>query len=227
MLYIQTDCRLNSKFFYTDFDHMLLFKCNYLIIWSFFVVLLFFIIFFCTAFVLPSVRIYRVSGVSPVTFKNSGSAHDLVGFYMKVLMLLVLVSSLHSLPVDIFQYAQFFNDKNLVIIGWILMVASLLFMCTAQLQMKDSWRIGIDQNQKTILRTKGIFSVTRNPIFAAIIIALLGNFLVYSTVLNLIILVIGILLVTIQIRLEEEHLLKIHQQDYIDYKNKVKRRLFF
>lgn len=190
-------------------------------------VLIFFIIFFCTAFVLPSMRIYRASGVSPVTFKNSESAHDLIGLYMKVLMLLVLVSSFHSLPFDVFQYAEFFNEKKLVIIGWTLMVASLLFMCTAQVQMKDSWRIGIDQNQKTVLRTNGIFSVTRNPIFAAVIIALLGNFLVYSTVLNLIILIMGILLVSIQIRLEEEHLLKIHQQDYIDYKNKVKRRLFF
>lgn len=190
-------------------------------------VLIFFIIFFSTAFVLPSMRIYRASGVSPVTFKNSESAHDLIGLYMKVLMLLVLVSSFHSLPFDVFQYAEFFNEKKLVIIGWTLMVASLLFMCTAQVQMKDSWRIGIDQNQKTVLRTNGIFSVTRNPIFAAVIIALLGNFLVYSTVLNLIILIMGILLISIQIRLEEEHLLKIHQQDYIDYKNKVKRRLFF
>lgn len=194
---------------------------------EFFVVLIFFIVFFCTAFVLPSWRIYRLNGVSPITFTNSGSAHDLIGLYMKVLMFLVLISSLHSLPVDVFHSAEFFNDKNLVIVGWTLMIVSLLFMCTAQIQMKDSWRIGIDQNQKTVLRTKGIFGVTRNPIFAAVIVALLGHFLVYSSVLNLIIFIVGILLVTIQIRLEEEYLLKAHQQDYIDYKNKVKRRLFF
>lgn len=190
-------------------------------------VLLFFIIFFLLAFVLPTVRVYRLNGVNPITFKSSGDAHDLIGSYMKVLMLLVLVSSLRALPFDVFHHFEFFNNENLVSAGWTLMIASLLFMCTAQIQMKDSWRIGIDENQKTVLRTIGVFGVTRNPIFAALIVALLGNFLVYSSVLNLILLIIGILLITIQIRLEEEHLLKMHQQDYVDYKNKVKRRLFF
>lgn len=190
-------------------------------------VLLFFIIFFLLAFVLPTVRVYRLNGVNPITFKSSGNAHDLIGSYMKVLMLLVLVSSLRALPFDVFHYFEFFNNENLVSAGWTLMIASLLFMCTAQIQMKDSWRIGIDENQKTVLRTSGVFGVTRNPIFAALIVALLGNFLVYSSVLNLILLIVGILLITIQIRLEEEHLLKMHQQDYVDYKNKVERRLFF
>lgn len=106
------------------------------------------------------------------------------------------------------------------------MIASLIFMCIAQMQMKDSWRIGIDEKHVTTLRTHGIFSFIRNPIFAATIVALAGMFLVYPTVLNLIILILGIVLVTIQIRLEEEFLLKVHKEKYLDYKNKVKRRLF-
>ena len=186
-------------------------------------VLGFFIIFFCMAFVIPSIRIYRKSGVNPITFQNTESAHDLIGNYMKVLMFLIFIS---ALSYEFFRMPSFFINTEMNIVGWILMIASLIFMCIAQMQMKDSWRIGIDEKNSTVLRTQGIFGFTRNPIFAATIVALTGMFLIYSTALNLIILILGIVLVTIQIRLEEEFLLKIHKENYLEYKNKVKRRLF-
>jgi protein-S-isoprenylcysteine O-methyltransferase Ste14 len=33
------------------------------------------------------------------------------------------------------------------------------------MQMGDSWRIGIDQEQKTSLVRHGVFKLSRNPIF--------------------------------------------------------------
>lgn len=186
-------------------------------------VLTFFIFFFCTAFVFPTVRVYRQNKINPITFQNSDSAHDLIGNYMKLLMISVFIS---ALSYEFFKLPEFFINSTVYTLGWFLMISSLIFMSVAQMQMKDSWRIGIDEKQVTELRTNGIFGFTRNPIFAATIVALTGNFLVYSTVLNLILLIIGIVLVTIQIRLEEEYLYKIHKEKYLDYKNKVKRRLF-
>jgi protein-S-isoprenylcysteine O-methyltransferase Ste14 len=44
--------------------------------------------------------------------------------------------------------------------------------------MGASWRIGIDSANATELVSKGLFSVSRNPIFLAIRLALLGFFLV-------------------------------------------------
>jgi len=190
---------------------------------EFILVLTFFIIFFCTAFVVPTLRVYKLNKVNPITFQSSDSAHDLIGKYMKLLMILVFIS---ALSYEFFKFTEFFNNSEAYICGWFLMISSLIFMSVAQMQMKDSWRIGIDEKQVTVLRTDGIFGFTRNPIFAATIVALTGNFLVYSTVLNLILLIFGIVLVSIQIRLEEEHLYKIHKEKYLDYKNKVKRRLF-
>lgn len=187
-------------------------------------VLGFFIIFFCTAFVLPTVRVYRANGVSPITFQNSESAHDLIGAYMKLLFVLIFIS---ASSYEFFKFTEFFNNEHTTLAGWVVMILSLIFMCIAQMQMKNSWRIGIDEKEVTELRTHGIFALTRNPIFAACIIALCGNFLVYSSALNLIILILGIVLMTIQIRLEEEYLSKIHKEKYADYKNTVKRRLFF
>lgn len=187
-------------------------------------VLGFFIIFVCMAFILPTLRVYRANGVVPITFQNSESTHDLIGAYMKLLFVLVFIS---ALSYEFFKFTEFFNHEYVTLTGWSLMIFSLIFMCIAQVQMKNSWRIGIDEKEVTELRTHGIFALTRNPIFAACVVALSGNFLVYSSTLNLIILVLGFVLVTIQIRLEEDHLSKIHKEKYADYKNKVKRRLFF
>lgn len=184
----------------------------------------FYLIYFCLAFVIPTIRVYRVNGVNPITFSNSGSAHDLIGLYMKLLMILILIS---ALSYEFYKFEEIFNYKNVSIFGWVLMICSLIVMCMAQMEMKDSWRIGIDEKQETTLRTTGIFSFSRNPIFASLIISLVGNFLVYATILNLVILIMGILLITIQIRLEEEFLLKSHQGKYAAYQSQVKRRLFF
>lgn len=187
-------------------------------------VLGFFILFFLMAFVLPTVRVYRINRVNPITFQNSESAHDLIGSYMKLLMILVFIS---ALSYEFYKFSEFFSSEKAVLVGWVFMILSLIFMCMAQIQMKNSWRIGIDEKQVTELRTNGIFGFTRNPIFAATIAALIGSFLVYSSVMNLIILIFGVTLITIQIRLEEEFLLKTHKEKYMNYKNKVKRRLFF
>jgi protein-S-isoprenylcysteine O-methyltransferase Ste14 len=50
----------------------------------------------------------------------------------------------------------------------------------AQYQMSNSWRIGIDEKNKTELVTKGIF-YSRNPIFLGMIISILGIFLILPT----------------------------------------------
>ena len=50
-------------------------------------------------------------------------------------------------------------------LGWVLMGLSLTLMLVAQAQMGLSWRIGIDEKNRTGLVTNGLFSLSRNPIF--------------------------------------------------------------
>lgn len=91
--------------------------------------------------------------------------------------------------------------------------------------MKNSWRIGIDNTMKTDLITHGLFRFSRNPIFLGMTVSLVGFFLVVPTVIALTFLLIGSILMQIQIRLEEEYLIKEHGQIYLAYKNRVKRML--
>ena len=108
-------------------------------------------------------------------------------------------------------------------IGWGLLHGSLIWIFIAQLQMSDSWRIGIDQENETELVSKGLFSISRNPIFFGIIIADLGLFLVIPNAFTLLISVLSIYAVQVQVRLEEVFLAQVHGEEYAQYCKQVRR----
>ncbi|WP_255815214.1 isoprenylcysteine carboxylmethyltransferase family protein [Chryseobacterium sp. MA9] len=105
------------------------------------------------------------------------------------------------------------------------MILALIWVITAQFQMKNSWRIGIDNTTKTELITHGLFRFSRNPIFLGMTMSLFGFFLVIPTVTVFVFLLVGNILMQIQIRLEEEYLVKAHGQIYLTYKKRVNRML--
>jgi protein-S-isoprenylcysteine O-methyltransferase Ste14 len=108
-------------------------------------------------------------------------------------------------------------------VGLALLFLSFLWSLTAQINMKNSWRIGIDNDTKTELITNGLFSISRNPFFFGVIFSLLGLFLITPNALTLLFLILGYVLIQIQIRLEEEFLTKNLKQEYLEYKQKVRR----
>ena len=56
----------------------------------------FFVVYLLTAFVLPSVRVCRQTGISALTFGKGDSAHDFVGRWFKIILGLI--------PLVIFLY---------------------------------------------------------------------------------------------------------------------------
>lgn len=108
-------------------------------------------------------------------------------------------------------------------VGAGIMIISLILTFIAQAQMRDSWRVGIDEQTKTELVTKGLFRYSRNPIYLGMVLALLGAFFIAPTGATLLVLVLSYVLMQIQIRLEEEFLTRLHGQSYLDFKKKVRR----
>jgi protein-S-isoprenylcysteine O-methyltransferase Ste14 len=100
---------------------------------------------------------------------------------------------------------------------------ALVWISIAQFQMSNSWRIGIDEKNKTKLVTDGVFSISRNPIFLGMIISVLGLFFIVPNALTFFLTITTYIVIQIQIRLEEEFLQKQHSQDYVNYKLKTKR----
>ena|SRR6185369_15415566 len=99
----------------------------------------------------------------------------------------------------------------------------LIWTVLAQAQMGKSWRIGIDEEHRTPLVTSGVFGWSRNPIFVGIKITLLGLFLIIPNALTLLAFVMGVVLIQIQVRLEEDFLVKTHGEDYEQYRREVRR----
>jgi protein-S-isoprenylcysteine O-methyltransferase Ste14 len=94
----------------------------------------------------------------------------------------------------------------------------------AQLAMGESWRVGVDENERTDLVTQGPFAVVRNPIFAAMIPTSLGLTLMVPNVVALVGFAALVVALEIQVRLvEEPYLRKVHGEDYASYAGRTGR----
>ena len=187
------------------------------------------IVYFLVAFVIPTYRTWKMTGIAPVTFSNSDNAHDYIGKIFKILLVLLFITvTAFAFSEVIYTYFSpiiFLQRIEIQYIGLFLLVISLIWIVVAQAQMSTSWRIGIDEKHKTRLVTEGVFSISRNPIFLGMIVTLLGLFLILPNALTFCILVTGFIVIQIQVRLEEEFLLKQHGNDYTHYQSKTKRFL--
>jgi protein-S-isoprenylcysteine O-methyltransferase Ste14 len=190
---------------------------------------LYFGAYFGLAFVLPSVRVLRRTGRNPVVIPRDDSPYGIVGWYFRLTILGLLVYVLaygfvpgfraHVLPMAWLAYAP------VAMAGWGLLAASLLWTVLAQWQMRDSWRVGIDTEVETELVAKGLFGISRNPIFLGMTLSLAGLFLVTPNAITLLFLVLGHVLIQVQIRLEEGFLLERHGAAYAAYCARVRRMI--
>ena len=120
---------------------------------------------------------------------------------------------------------EYLQNDILVWGGIGLVHLAFLIIFIAQRNMANEWRIGIDNENKVNLITKGMFGISRNPIFLGVIIVFVGLFLIIPNVATAVILVSGVLVVQVQVRLEEEFLIKKLGNEYKQYISKVNRWL--
>src|SRR5688500_19906136 len=97
---------------------------------------IFLIAYLLITFVLPSVRVYRQTGINPVTFGKSDNAHDYIGTVMKFLTaLLVVVVLLFSLNTEAYKYLNpfvYLQKAWLTYAGLLLVHAVLVWIDIAQ-----------------------------------------------------------------------------------------------
>jgi protein-S-isoprenylcysteine O-methyltransferase Ste14 len=187
--------------------------------------LVFFIVFFTAAMVVPTVRVWRQTGINPVVLPKSD---DVAGFVGKAFKILILALGLYLIAGSV-RSATVIGaipvPEIAAMLGWGLLVVSLGWVVIAQFQMGRSWRVGVDTHVRTELVIQGLFRFSRNPIFLGMIVQLVGLFLVQPDAITLAILLAGYLMISVQIRQEEEHLLALHGDAYRQYCGKVRRWL--
>ena len=190
---------------------------------------IYFISYFAIAFVATSILVAKKIGKSPLVLPKDDYAYGLVGRYFKLLLIVIFVYvMLYGIFPEAHDFFLPFKLPGFIVLeswGIALMILSLIWTVIAHNQMKTSWRIGIDTEVKTELIQHGLFRISRNPIFLGMIISLLGLLMLTPNVVSLIFLILGYVLIQIQIRLEEAHLVQIHGEDYNKYKSSVRRFL--
>lgn len=190
---------------------------------------LFIIVYLLIAFVLPSIRTFRQTGINPLVFGKTDNAHDFIGRIMKLLSALPIVfACIYAMNEDVYQMlvpVSYLQKNVFQFTGLVMIHLSLVWIIVAQYQMKNAWRIGIDEKNKTTLVTHGLFSISRNPVFAGMLVSAWGLFLVLPNILSFFSAACTHIILQIQIRMEEAHLSKQHGIVYEAYKSKVRRIL--
>lgn len=107
--------------------------------------------------------------------------------------------------------------------GAVLSVAGIITLIVAMATLGDSWRGGIDYNQKTGLITTGVYKYSRNPGFVGFDLFFVGMALLFSNVVNVIFSCILLFLLHLQILEEEKFLSSAFGKEYSDYQKQTRR----
>ncbi len=189
----------------------------------------YFLAWFALAFALRSYLTWKRTGRNPYRLGKTDSAHDFIGRLFRLTIIACAgVVLIYSLSGEVYRFLApiyWLQRPALVLIGVGLLLVSFAWILIAQKQMGDSWRIGIDQEQKTSLVRHGVFKLSRNPIFLGMRVNLFGLFLVLPNAVTLAALVLGDALIEIQVRLEEEYLSRVHGGEYEQYRRQTRRWL--
>lgn len=109
-------------------------------------------------------------------------------------------------------------------VGLVLAIGGIALTFGAQLAMGDSWRVGVDPEERTELVTAGPFRLVRNPIYSAMLPTVLGLVLMVPSVLAVAAICALFVGLELQVRLvEEPYLLKTHGEEYASYAARVGR----
>jgi protein-S-isoprenylcysteine O-methyltransferase Ste14 len=110
------------------------------------------------------------------------------------------------------------------LLGIVLASAGIVATFAAQLAMGDSWRIGVESDERTELVTDGPFALVRNPIYSAMIPTVLGLALLVPSALALAAFAGLIVALELQVRIvEEPYLLRTHGEEFAAYGARVGR----
>lgn len=140
----------------------------------------------------------------------------------KVLSILTIV----IVPVELISIilnSKVFLSNIWAIVGICITASGVIIFITAILTMKDSWRAGIPENDKTTIIKHGIYRISRNPAFLGFDLMYIGILLAFPNVIHFIFVILTMTLLHLQILEEEKFLPTVFGDDYIQYKKSTGR----
>jgi protein-S-isoprenylcysteine O-methyltransferase Ste14 len=102
-------------------------------------------------------------------------------------------------------------------------VAGLVLLLWSLISFGRSFRVGIDADRPDALITSGIFAFSRNPIYVAFFVILVGEFLIFPNRITAIAVIAAAGLFHRQVLREEEYLQGHYGREFADYRGRVRR----
>ena len=102
---------------------------------------------------------------------------------------------------------------------------SIILGAVFSAQLKDSWRVGVYEDQKTTLIKDGVYAHIRNPYFLSYFIMFFSMLCIRPSLLLLVLILAAVSIFHKMVRKEERYLLGVHGSEYEEYKIKTGRYL--
>jgi protein-S-isoprenylcysteine O-methyltransferase Ste14 len=118
---------------------------------------------------------------------------------------------------------EFFQSEVIAWVGVLFCLTGLILLVGSLVSFGQSFRVGIDTDHPDKLITTGVFAFSRNPIYVAFALILLGQFLIFSNWILLVYIGAAIWLFHRQVLREEDFLKKHYGKEYLEYCNRVRR----
>ncbi len=170
----------------------------------------------------------KMTGIDPDVFPRATTPLQryMNGMNIFMTMLIITLIALHAGGVHYHSVLSRFGALNSVIwnhLGFTMGLAGLGLCFYSQTVMGASWRVGIDETQPASLITAGIYSRIRNPTYLGLFMLVSGVWLIWPTWSIGIFALLFVFFLEVQVRCEEEYLLRCHGSVYEDYMARTKR----
>ena len=119
----------------------------------------------------------------------------------------------------LFDPATAHPPRSMGVTGLALMLLGLVLVLVSQTAMGTSWRIGVDEEERTEL-----VALVRNPVFTGMGVLLAGQALVVPSAISVAALAVFVAAVQVQVRaIEEPYLVRTHGAAYRSYTTRTGR----
>jgi protein-S-isoprenylcysteine O-methyltransferase Ste14 len=172
--------------------------------------------------VLARIAMLRRQGVRAMNFGKQDKTDFVIPPFAFLYFYLVFAEALGWPTVS---RQTFFASGAAAWLGVGFCLTGLLFLIWSLVSFGRSFRVGIDDENPNKLVTGGVFAWSRNPIYVAFWLILLGQFLGFPNWLLLAYLAAATWLFHRQVRREEAYLAQRHGAEYADYCGRVRRYL--
>jgi protein-S-isoprenylcysteine O-methyltransferase Ste14 len=154
----------------------------------------------------------------PIRGRNR-EANLSVGFFA-LLIIISLLLSLFDAPFGTFNLIK---KTSALAVALTLLVVNLLVGAASLTGLRDSWRVGVLEDQQTDLIEGGIYSFSRNPYFLSYLIMFVAYTVLLQNIILLILSLVGFALIHLMVLKEEKHLTALHGEKYLQYQKRIPR----